>query len=103
MFAIVILSSARIAAIFAKQRSACASLSTGILSSRPMPSCPATNTSRWPAGTAIPWLYRAKGGRIDEGDSARTAIILNGENGRQVELARFEAPLDECVIERVIR
>src|SRR5258708_11173839 len=37
MFAIVIPSSARIAAIFAKQRSACASLSTGILSSRPMP------------------------------------------------------------------
>jgi hypothetical protein len=34
-------------------------------------------TSRWPVGTAIPWLYRAKGGRIDGGDSARMAIILN--------------------------
>jgi hypothetical protein len=34
-------------------------------------------TSRWSAGTAIPWLYRANGGRIDEGDSARMVIFLN--------------------------
>jgi hypothetical protein len=40
----------------------------------------------------MPWLYRAKGGLIDAGESAREMIVLHGEGQKSLDASRFCRP-----------
>ena len=52
--------------MFSKHSTACASASSGTLSSGDTPSWPEANSMR-PAGTSTAWLYCANGARIEAG------------------------------------
>ena len=57
--------------MFSKHSTACASASSGTLSSGDTPSWPEANTMRPGAATSTAWLYCANGARIEAGLSGR--------------------------------